>query len=525
MDASEHIMMQSKRLLAALAHATDPEARASVLKLALMSFDHDDQNQHDIIARLGGVKVVARCLQQAVWGEQGTDEQADLCRLLSMLFRCSDEAAVVSLYDVAAMLLPLIVSCIEDATTDDSYSPSTRSCGAAKQLVNRICTLRISLQQIKHHDLLLVSIVRNVRNRANREVKSITLKLLACLTVHGESKTVAMLCPGLLDAVIEHAYERSTGGQLCALVLRNLAWDSANKEAMARTPRLLEVLGRLSRSNCMKTQVCALCAVRFLSVEASPRKCIVNNGNLLLTMMDVLKSSKHQETTLQVLNVLSHFKCQPTSKTIGNQDEILVTLADLGSTNPSHSIATAAAHIIKNLSVHVGMSDPCHQELMDSLLKVAGSTRFGALMWAAKGLVQQTLQAGSSFYMVRAPKVMDTILRLCNSKHARVKAVALQAVANLAQECSNARILAANGRILCTLVDNVEGDKDGNNEEARREAVRATLNLASHQSSSGRAAKQMGLMPSLSRYGTSDDDDIDLKRAALHAVVVLAPSK
>lgn len=57
----------------------------------------------------------------------------------------------------------------------------------------------------------------------------------------------------------------------------------------------------------------------------------------------------------------------------------------------------------------------------------------------------------------------------------------------------------------------------------RRNAVLAILHLANHQKSKKMVAKQHNIVASLSRYGVSQDDDTELKSAALHGVIWLAP--
>jgi len=118
---------------------------------------------------------------------------------------------------------------------------------------------------------------------------------------------------------------------------------------------------------------------------------------------------------------------------------------------------------------------------------------------------------------------MDTFIRLAACDHIDVRAATFEALANLAQEPANARRISTNTVILELLVRTVHESHDIESEEARRQAVRAVLLMASNHSSTKRVAKHLGLVSCLSRYGTSDDGDFELKQAALNGVVFLAP--
>ena len=126
---------------------------------------------------------------------------------------------------------------------------------------------------------------------------------------------------------------------------------------------------------------------------------------------------------------------------------------------------------------------------------------------------------GSSFFMARVRQIMSTVITLARDVNLAVKANAMEALQNLATNRVNVRRLAANSDLLELFVQNVVGGGVA----VRRHAVQGLLSLAIHRSTKQRVAKQQGLVESLSRYGISEDDDVELKRAAIHGVLLLAP--
>ena len=93
---------------------------------------------------------------------------------------------------------------------------------------------------------------------------------------------------------------------------------------------------------------------------------------------------------------------------------------------------------------------------------------------------------------------------------------------------ANIKRLALNPLILDALVNCAEqadeDDSDNNSiAQARRFAIQGILRLSSHRKYKRRLAKHFDLVKCLSTYAISHDEDKELKTAAIHGVLMLAP--
>jgi hypothetical protein len=122
---------------------------------------------------------------------------------------------------------------------------------------------------------------------------------------------------------------------------------------------------------------------------------------------------------------------------------------------------------------------------------------------------------------MRTPVVAKVLSNLLVDYNPTVKASAIAAVLNLASNPINLRVLAKKGALLEALATTVAG-RGRVDDIARRQAVLAFLFLANHNKSKKIVAKQHNVVASLSKYGVSEDDDRELKNAALHGVIWLA---
>ena len=175
------------------------------------------------------------------------------------------------------------------------------------------------------------------------------------------------------------------------------------------------------------------------------------------------------------------------------------------------------------------------------------------LCWAARGMARQSLKRENRPVMAKFRGLVGSLLYLAQRESANreISISALEALGALAMHGRSARSIAGNFIVLRALVDmsssssaeEGDGDEDGSpncREEEddgdgdamgwtahsptrRKLAIKAILSLATHGSISERIARERGLVASLSRYGSSDDHDVELRRAATHGVLLLAP--
>jgi hypothetical protein len=241
--------------------------------------------------------------------------------------------------------------------------------------------------------------------------------------------------------------------------------------------------------------------------------------------MSVIGTQSVEKPRLQALGILLTLISRDTFKIIGSQEGLVDTMAAL-STSPKESDETAglAAQCIKRLATYVQVKDKCHEELLRAIIQMSHCERKSVQLWGAKAFLGLSALSSNSFYIVRDQDAMESVAHLIQCPHREVKEPALEAVVNLSENRSSAKKLVSSNSLVAALVSTIDERTDYDNEMLRRHAVRAILSLVSHRSSTKRIAKHLGLVAALSRYGiAAQDNDVELKRAALHGVILLAP--
>lgn len=144
----------------------------------------------------------------------------------------------------------------------------------------------------------------------------------------------------------------------------------------------------------------------------------------------------------------------------------------------------------------------------------------------ARAFLEQSRLSGCSFLLVRSAEALSKISELARDTYHDVQDPAVQTLQALSESQSNLKRLSMQSTVLDTLVETVHCCVDQENEGRRsvcRNAVLAILNLTNNRCARKRAARHAGVVASLSRYGTSDDVDDELRTAALHGVILLSP--
>jgi hypothetical protein len=403
-----------------------------------------------------------------------------------------------------------------------SSTSLARSKMTATRLLQRINPGGLPLSQMKDADLLLIAMVRFLRNGL-AACQNSTLFALRSISVHRESKPIVARFPGLVEAVVESA-DTSQEGALA--VLGNLVLDSRNKEAITKTRGFLELLKIASASEEPGIVCSASRCLLHLSSASFVNDMLVTfeSGVLIDRLVDLLHKGCFDEK-LRVLQTISNLVSESSADAIGSVSSLMEQLADIGSSSPATDCSVIASKAIKRLSCYMRTRHSSHQTLCDALEKMSKSTSIDVSLWTARAYIEQSLNASNSFFMVRSESTIEGILRLAMSKNSRVRSSAFEAIANLSQEAANARRVSMHDSVVQTLILCINrGNESGVLESEQREAVRAILLIANHASASKRVAKHQGLIQALSRYGTSVDGDVELKRAALYGVLMLAPS-
>jgi hypothetical protein len=347
---------------------------------------------------------------------------------------------------------------------------------------------------------------------------------LECITVHGESKPMVGRFPGMLESVIQ-------AGKVCycefVAVLENLLRSPANRKLFVETKGSLELLLILLRRKEPNVTSRACGCLEYLASETTSKEVLVTfqSGEFVSQITSLLHETLPGIST-KLLQSLSNLLCQRTVSRICMTAGLIELLGNIACKSVSSESRKIASKILKRISTHIHTRHERHQAFCDALRIACESSDGNVSLWIARAYVEQSLHATNSFFILRSESTFNGLLILVRSKQGKVRATATEALANLAQECANARRLSNNEKALSLLVETLCAWNDENDDtsKAQREAVRAILLMTNHGQASKRVAKHVGLVQALARYGTSVDGDIELKRAALHGVLVLATS-
>lgn len=497
----------------------------SVLAIALLAFDHDVEKVHDQLVQAGAATVLMRCLDRAMGEEDGWEEVDPICQLLCMSFRCSDQQGAQSFTDIGAELCPLLFSVL---FISNSY-PSLETPPSALQLLRRLATLEVNLPAMSNSAQLLRcfrQIIEECDIQTDRERLVDVVHVLVGLSQHMASKEFIMDSPGLCDSIVSRISESCRPG--CELnletanLLRNLAWHPGNKATIAGKKALVKLLVLLAGDRKVETRLAAIETLKHLASDGYGRSKLASSqckGRLLKALFDATGCEETQE---QALETMMSFVSRSTAFDMCKNEKLLLMLTNLASCGSDSKSSTIAAQTVKRLATHVPANHASHSALLDVILTMASSEFHRIRFWAAKAFVEQSLIPGSSFFMVRIHQVVQTLTQLARDQNVDVQAAAVEALQNLAADTTNVKRLAMDSDLLEVFVSNAEGSGEVL-AAARRHAVQALLSLASHRSTKRRIAKQYGLVASLSRYAMSEDNDDELKRAAIHGVILLAP--
>ena len=499
----------------------------SVLRVAQIAFDHDVAKAHDQIVAAGAPKILIQCLDRALCVDHHNWHEVDIiCQLLCMSYRCSDEVAAESFTATGANLCPLLFSILLAAKS----IPSRETPSTVYQLLTRFASLEISLRSMIGVTQLL-RVLRQIITSSDvyteRECLAVAMQLIVGLTKHCESKFFFMEYPGLFDSVVS-AVSRSCRPACdinleVARLIENLAWDPRNKSSLAGKKAVVNLIILLARDKNLETQFSAIATLTSLSIDGCGRSKLASIGGkrLLGMLMRAALIIETRERALEtLLNLLSHHNAIVLCR-FRNFFSLMTSVAASPSIQKGSIIAS---QIIKRIATYIPASHPCHSALVDSILTLSSSNSHRIRLWAAKSFVAQSLIPGSSFFMMRIHQIVKALAQLAQDSYPAVRASAVEAVQNLAADTANLTRLAMETEVLEVVVriaEEIEGEEAA--VIARRQAVQVLLRLANHPSTKRRIAKQRGLVESLSKFGMSHDSDVELKRAAIHGVILLAP--
>lgn len=495
------------------------------MKLALLAFDHDFTSIHDELCGAGAVEVLMRCLQQIVISNRAhRKEKCQICQLIELTYRgCSPKVTIHSLNSIAAELIILLFSILKvsEAPWKGAYNP-------VRALLQHIASFELSVSSIKDSDKLLSFLLKMISPEQKKEsISQVAMHILAGLTKHRESKLHIMQNhPTLLQKVLTCCQDRVDGPVKLetAKLLHNISVHVSNKALMTQKMIMEQLLDLAETQYATATRIQALMALRNLSVEAKGKIFIATySGGLAIQCL--LRAATDHNLNHIVVDIFLNVACYMTASALGNQEGVIDTIAALAN-EPDSYLAEKAAQTLKRFSTHISVSHNAHPALFDAILFLSRTTKHSRVkLWMAKAFLEQARLSVSSFVLVRSPEALQQLCKLARNKSVDIQLPAIEALRALCASFSNMKRIATNSAILETLVQVVERSNGGDEKElmVARQAILAILNLIDHRSARRRAAKHAGVVASLSHYGMSSDDDEELKIAALHGVVLLAP--
>jgi hypothetical protein len=524
-DHTEH-RVQAKMLLEGLATAPSSKDRLHVCQMALIAYDHRHTRVHDELVQAGAATVLTRCIQKAFYGAAEWEELNQLCQLLVFVFRCSDEQACKSFETIGTELMSLVFRIL----LEDTFQAVMRTTPSSFcELIGRLSDLSVSLEKTarKEQSMRLLQQILRGTDVSGMNVRVEAMRMLAGVTSHPESKVFVMESPGLVDDVLANVQEPGAIYKMhlqVAMFLCNLAWETRNKSRLTRKSDFIKVLFLVWEHGSNTSRRVVMRTVRHLCSVTESRLSISKYGDSAV-LRALAGTAKDNELRTESIETLLCLVGQSTARRIMQEPELFVLLSSTAlTTGGSTSSILAAAQSLKRLASYTTVIEPCYPDLLDAMMNIAVSKDPNVRVWAAKAFKEQSRMSMSGFYIARMAQAMCVVAKLARDNSPAVRCSATEAILNLAGDTSNAKRLATNAEVMETFVDNVASiEVCESSGRAKRNAIMTILTLANHNSAKRRVAKQIGLVASLSRYGVSKDADSELKKTALHGVILLAP--
>jgi hypothetical protein len=510
-------------LFTGLARALYRSERLSVLKLALIAYDHNITELHDQLGLAGALTVMVRCLQSTLtcfsihWVEVN-----QMCQLIAMAYRCSDEVAVHSMEEVGTDLIIQLFSVLL------RHEPSRERSSVVRLLIQRIAKLEVSFPKVKQSNRLLLFLEQMALLNDNDDVVSLdAFAILAGWTAHRESKVYVLESSRtFLECLIKCSKMKRSNTDTkhhIARVLQNLTTHSSNKSRMAEKGILDELVEIASSQQYHEsTRAQAIQALKQLSVETKSKIFMVGfNGAAVVKAL--ISSTDDAALRSHVVETLLSLTCYYTASPLANYPGVVDMLVDVADSGNDQA-AEKAAQTLKRFATHISVSDKGHPAVFKAVLFSSGSPRWMVRRWMAMAFRDQSRLAGCSFLLVRSADALNQICDLAKDSNQDVRDAAVETILALAASQSNLKRLSSHKRTLNALVDTIHcGIEEMNCSSAVRNAILTILALLENRHARKKVARHKGIVGSLSRYGNCKDDDEELKNAALHGLVLLSP--
>ncbi|KAL7556751.1 hypothetical protein ACA910_008087 [Epithemia clementina (nom. ined.)] len=531
------------------------------------------------MAKLGAIELLSRFLVKSYQQRPVVlpfSEIQKVCLLLLLFLQCSDSFAMRALEKVAHDLITTLLWIIVDshhkrqAQNIPFNGHTERPNEWARSVVHRICRLKLDLSRIGKGALLVKLLQRILREchqrstykqQAGKHVDQYLLseeamRLLDGLARHEENRRLLMDMSGLAHDVVQTATVCSKGQKDCCVTLdflvirlfRKLSWDTRNKFRLTKTPGFVKLLLTCSLHPCLAIRKEALGIFWMLSFDTASVQCLAGTTRdaalqalvkaakvpelcgLALPSLHRMVRRKAPEHKSKILMLLSNDSITRTGG-VGNHG-----IGQDGSHSNNIQTEIHAARLVESLCRSTSVNEPCHPNLMDALTTMAVSSSDAVRFWAAKAFHGQSVDKLNQFFLARTPAVLRSVVQLSKDPVGRVRERATSVLLQLTSQRTNAKLLGYNYELLEALLYNARHgagsassisshhDKKAATPPvtAARLSIQGILSLASQEASRERIAKHHACVSTLASYGVSNDGDVELRKAALHGVIMLA---
>lgn len=511
------------RFIRALATAPTSKARRNVLRHAMDAFE-SLVCAKELESTAHGIPVVVQCLvrasRQALW-----KEVESLCLFLSLILRCATSQAGPVLENVFAVLLCVLLECLNTVGMQSSdiehKEVSPKLVGALYQLLEDLSTFHVSLCRMKDAPLLIQLLQQVIRNDGMRYLESVqveAVRLLSGIASHADnSRPVLLSHPSVVRTLL--TARLPTGSELhTASFLRHLAWDPVNRNEMIGMRPLVFALLSLGCHNHHSTLVEVMRTFSLLSTSARARWVLVQQRRFLKLLILALK---RPELRTIALDTLLNLTGPQTAKRIVDCSGLLEQIVGVCA---NEDVTPAVAQTVKKLATHMGACERRHPFLIAAMVKLSVLPDPRVRVWVSKAFLEQSKIASSSFFIVRTPKVLTIILKLCRDEHPPVQVAATEAVMHLAATKANHQQVVAHPSVVQTMVENALPI----NQEC--EWAKKTCHLAVHTiicllrcGEKSRVASELDVMVCLAHFAVSRSHESELKSEALKVLIHLSP--
>lgn len=521
---------QVKALIILIVTTQDMDQLRKLTQVATHLLDEQNVSTIDTLVKNGALMLVTSRLMKALLTVKSpgpSDEVNMLSEVLQCLLRCDSQCTHEFVTQLGCTLISELLYYIQSngellPTPDEIH-----------HLLMELARLPWSMLAKKEQEVLLRVLQKTMRASATPRIAVTSIYCLGKMADDAKQKDVLIEHPGLVEDVLHLVASSSFGDRAetseivlySCRFLRRLAWGMSNRGILAKKKNLNKVLFDMAVNNKeARVREEAIRAIWQMSTENNSRRFFIEYKDAAL-MKQLVRCLEHPTIGMVAVNALSNLVDGNSAKRLASYQGIFDRLSTLA-IQGEHLTGVKAAQILRRIAGKVCIRDQGHSDLLDALVKMSSSTRKQVRAWSARGLLAQSESSANAFFFARSQSVLEVVTKLSRDQDLTVRRMAIQTLFNTASEASNTRRAAFTTRYLNAFICEALGYSEAADEEKRnttRLSIKAILKLSDHPRSYRRVAKQNGAIEALARYGVSSDTDLELKGAALHAVVLLSP--